>query len=140
MAVATGNVPLPPHMNFNFRRIRVGLIGDNTPSKRICFSPAMSWSKALKRSGGSAMMVLNLALPSEHFEGFRPAHCRGKAYTMKTSAANDGESHKQQSTESGRGRYGEDDDDNRQGQQQQRARTTTTARTRTVRTMATRRR
>jgi hypothetical protein len=35
-------------MNFNFRRIRVGLIGDNAPSKRICFSPAMSRSKALK--------------------------------------------------------------------------------------------
>ncbi len=48
MAVATGNVPLPPHMNFNFRRIRVGLIGNNVPSKRICFSPAMSQSKALK--------------------------------------------------------------------------------------------
>ena len=48
MAVATGNVPLPPHMNFNFRRIRIGLIGDNAPSKRICFSPAMSRSKALK--------------------------------------------------------------------------------------------
>ncbi len=47
MAVATGNVPLPPHMNFNFRGIRVGLIGDNAPSKRICFSPAMSQSKAL---------------------------------------------------------------------------------------------
>jgi hypothetical protein len=48
MAVATGNVPLPPHMNFNFRRMCVGLIGDNAPSKRICFSPAMSRSKALK--------------------------------------------------------------------------------------------
>ncbi len=44
----TQNVPLPPHINFNFRRIRVGLIGDNAPSKRICFSPAMSRSKALK--------------------------------------------------------------------------------------------
>jgi hypothetical protein len=48
MAVATGNVRLPPHMNFNFRRIRVGLIGDNAPNKQICFSPAMSWSKALE--------------------------------------------------------------------------------------------
>jgi hypothetical protein len=48
MAVATGNVPLPPRMNFNFRRIRVGLIGDNAPSKQICFSLAMSQSKALK--------------------------------------------------------------------------------------------
>jgi hypothetical protein len=48
MAVATGDVPLPPHMNFNFRCIRVGLIGDNAPRKQICFSPAMSQSKALK--------------------------------------------------------------------------------------------
>ncbi len=48
MAIATGNVPLPPHMNFNFRRIRVGLIGYYAPSKRICFSPAMSRSEALK--------------------------------------------------------------------------------------------
>ncbi len=28
------------------------------------------------------MMVMNLALPSEHFEGFRPAHCRVKAYLL----------------------------------------------------------
>jgi hypothetical protein len=48
MAVATGNVPLPLHMNFNFRCMRVGLIGDNAPSKQICFSLAMSRSKALK--------------------------------------------------------------------------------------------
>jgi hypothetical protein len=58
------------------------------------------------------MMVMNLALPSEHFEGFRPAHCRGKAYTMKTLAANDGGAHRQQSTKSGRGRNGEDKDNN----------------------------
>ncbi len=31
-----------------FWRTCVGLIGDNAPSKQICFSPAMSWSKALK--------------------------------------------------------------------------------------------
>ncbi len=28
------------------------------------------------------MMVMNLALPSEHFEGFRPAHYREKAYPL----------------------------------------------------------
>jgi hypothetical protein len=55
---------------------------------------------------------MNLASPLERFEGFRPAHCRGKAYTTKTSAANDGGAHRQQSTKSGRGRNGEDDDDN----------------------------
>jgi hypothetical protein len=48
MAVAPGNGPLPPHMKSNFRRIRVGLIGDDAPSKQICFSPEMSRSKALK--------------------------------------------------------------------------------------------
>ncbi len=48
MAAAPGNAPLPPHMKSNFRHIPVGLIGDNAPSKRICFSPAMSRSKALK--------------------------------------------------------------------------------------------
>jgi hypothetical protein len=63
------------------------------------------------------MMVMNLALPSECFEGFRLAHCRGKAYTTKTLAANDGRAHRQQSTESGRGRNGKDDDNNGQGRQ-----------------------
>jgi hypothetical protein len=48
MAIAPGNGPLPLHMKSNFRRICVGLIGDNAPSKQICFSPAMSRSKALK--------------------------------------------------------------------------------------------
>ncbi len=48
MAVAPGNGPLPPHMKSNFRRIRVELIGDNAPSKRMCFSLAMSRSRALK--------------------------------------------------------------------------------------------
>ncbi len=48
MAIALGNSPLPPHMKSNFRRICIGMIGDNAPSKRIWFSPAMSWSKAFK--------------------------------------------------------------------------------------------
>jgi hypothetical protein len=48
MAVAPGNGPLPPHMKSNFRGIRVRLIGANALSKQICFSPAMSQSKALK--------------------------------------------------------------------------------------------
>jgi hypothetical protein len=63
------------------------------------------------------MMVMNLALPSEHSEGFRPAHCQGKAYTTKTLAANNGGAHRQQSTESGRGRNGKDNYDNERGQQ-----------------------
>ncbi len=48
MAVAPGNGPLPPQTKSNFRRIRVGLIGNDALSKRICFSLAMSRSKALK--------------------------------------------------------------------------------------------
>ena len=36
MATPGGNGPLLPHMKSNFRRIRVGLIGDNALSKRIC--------------------------------------------------------------------------------------------------------
>jgi hypothetical protein len=27
-------------------------------------------------------MVMNLALPSERFEGLRPAHCQRKAYSL----------------------------------------------------------
>jgi hypothetical protein len=73
--------------------------------------------KPLKRSGGAAMMVMNLALPSERFEGFRPAHCQGKAYTTKTLVAIDGGAYRQQSTKSGKGRNGEDDNDNGQGWQ-----------------------
>ncbi len=48
MAVTPRNGPLPPHMKSNVRRICVELIGDNAPSKQICFSPAMSRSKAFK--------------------------------------------------------------------------------------------
>ncbi len=48
MAAAPVNGPLPPHMKSNFRRIHIRLIGDNAPSKRICFSLAVSQSKALK--------------------------------------------------------------------------------------------
>jgi hypothetical protein len=76
MAVAPGNGPLPLHMKSNFRRIRIGLIGDNSPSKQICFFPA------LKHSRGVAVMVMNLALPLEHFEGIRLAHCRRKTYLL----------------------------------------------------------
>jgi hypothetical protein len=82
---------------------------------------AFPWQRAglkpLKRFGGAAMMVMNLALPLERFGGFRPAHCQGKAYTTKTLAAIDGRAYRQQSTKSGRGRNGEDDDDNGRGRQ-----------------------
>jgi hypothetical protein len=41
--------------------------------------PVMIWSKTLKRSGNAAMMAMNLTMPSERFNGFRPAHRRQKA-------------------------------------------------------------
>ena len=48
MAIAPGNGPLPLHMKSSFRHTRIRLIGDNALSKQICFSLAMSQSKALK--------------------------------------------------------------------------------------------
>jgi hypothetical protein len=92
--------------------------------------------KPLKRSGGAAMMVMNLASPSERFGGFRPAHYQGKSYTTKRLAAIDGGAYRQQSTKSGRGRNGEDDDVNGRGRQQRRARTTTMARKTAMKTSA----
>ncbi len=99
------------------------------PQQGACLKP-------LKCSGGAAMMVMNLASPLEHFGGFSPAHCQGKAYTTKTLAAIDGGAYRQQSTKTGRGRNGEDDDGNGQGRQRQRARTTTMARKTTMKTSA----
>jgi hypothetical protein len=96
----------------------------------------MSRSKALKSSGGVAMMMMNLALPLEHFEGFRLAHCQGKAYTTKMLEAIDGGAHRQQSTKSGRGRNGKDNDNNGGGQQLQQARTMTTTWKTTSKTLA----
>jgi hypothetical protein len=82
MAIAPRNGHLPPHMKFNFRRIRIVLIGNDALSKGICFFWQWAGLKPLKRFGGVAMMVMNLALPSEHFEGFRLAHWRGKVYLL----------------------------------------------------------
>jgi hypothetical protein len=48
----------------------------------MLFSSNEPGLKPLKCSGGAAMMVMNLASPSEHFEGFRLAHCQGKAYLL----------------------------------------------------------
>jgi hypothetical protein len=55
-------------------------MGDDAPSKRICFSLAMSWSKTLKCSNGKARFITIIAAPPEHFKGFKPAHCQRKAY------------------------------------------------------------
>jgi hypothetical protein len=82
MAVASGNGPLPPHMKSNFRRIRVGLIGDNAPTKQICFSMAMSRSKALKTLRWCGDNGDESCLAIGAFEGFRPAHCQRKAYLL----------------------------------------------------------
>jgi hypothetical protein len=49
MAVTPGNGPIPPHMSPILVHTRWYDWGPtNAPSKRIFFSPAMSWSKALK--------------------------------------------------------------------------------------------
>jgi hypothetical protein len=82
MVVAPRNGPLPPHMKSNFRRIGIGLIGNNAPSKGICFSPAMSRSKALETLWwcGNDGDESHLAIGA--FEGFRPAHCQGKAHLL----------------------------------------------------------
>jgi hypothetical protein len=105
-------------------------------ASKYAFPRQRAGLKPLKRSGGAAMMVMNLASPSDRFGGFRPAHCQGKAYTMKTSAAIDGGAYRQQSTKSGRGRNGEEDYNNGQGRQRQRARTRTTARKTMTKTLA----
>ncbi len=129
-----------PHVT---RDTHVGLVACGCPHGWLgcsvhCLALSLAYPSTLKCSGGLAMMVMNLALPLERFEGFRPACCQEKAYTTKTLAANDGRALRQQSTKSVRGRYGKDDDDNGQGWQRQRVRTTTTTRTTTVRTTATR--
>ncbi len=33
------------------------------------------------------MMVMSLASPSERFEGFRPAHCQKKAYSLARASS-----------------------------------------------------
>jgi hypothetical protein len=58
--------------------------------------------KPLKRSGNVAKLAMNPALPSEHFKGlrpahrlaigvngFRPAHCRRKAYPLDRGIVTD---------------------------------------------------
>jgi hypothetical protein len=64
--------------------------GTMPQASEYAFPQQRAGLKPLKCSGGAAMMVMNLALPSELFGGFRPAHCQGKAFTTKTSAAIDG--------------------------------------------------
>ena len=42
---------------------------------------------ALKRSSGEAMMVMNLASPSERFEGHRPSHRTRTVYSLARGIA-----------------------------------------------------
>ncbi len=67
MAAAAGNSPLAPHMLLKIPLRHVGLIGDDSPSKRICFSPAMIQSKSHKMLWWCGNDDMNLALPSECF-------------------------------------------------------------------------
>ncbi len=78
---------LPPEMS-PYRRIWILILGAyaldwlGTMPRASKYAYLRQWAglKPLKRSGGLAMMVMNLASPSERFEGFRLAHCQGKAY------------------------------------------------------------
>ena len=85
MAAAAGNGPLAPHIDDKNPLRRVESIRYSAPIKRICFLPAMIQSKTLKSSGNVAKMAMNLALPSEHFKGFRPDHRRRKACSLDRS-------------------------------------------------------
>jgi hypothetical protein len=67
MAAAAGNGPLAPHMLSKFPLRRVGSIGDDSPSKQICFSPAMIQSKSYKMLRWCGNDDMNLASPSECF-------------------------------------------------------------------------
>jgi hypothetical protein len=51
-------------------------------ASKFAFLWQLAGLKPLNCSGGVAMMVMNLALPLERFEGFRPAHCQRKAYLL----------------------------------------------------------
>jgi hypothetical protein len=51
-------------------------------ASKLAFLWQLAGLKPLKRSGGVAMMVMNLASPLEHFESFRLAHCWRKAYSL----------------------------------------------------------
>jgi hypothetical protein len=51
-------------------------------ASEYAFLRQLAGLKPLKCSGGAAMMVMNLALLLEHFEGFRLANCRRKAYLL----------------------------------------------------------
>ncbi len=57
-------------------------LGTMPRASKFAFLQEWAGLKPLKCSGGAAMMVMNLALPSERFEGLRPAHCRRKAYLL----------------------------------------------------------
>ncbi len=55
-------------------------LGTMPQASKYAFLRQWSSLKPLKCSSGAGMMVMNLASLSEHFEGFRPAHCRRKAF------------------------------------------------------------
>ena len=67
MAAAAGNGPLAQHMLSKIPLRCIGSIGDNFPSKRICFSPAMIQSKSHKMLWWCGNNDMNLTLPSQWF-------------------------------------------------------------------------
>ncbi len=67
MAAAAGNGPLVPQMLSKIPLHCVGLIGDDSPSKRVCILPATSRYKAHKMLRWCGDDDMNLASPSECF-------------------------------------------------------------------------
>ena len=67
MAAAAGNGPLAPQMLSKIPLHCVGLIGDDSPSKRVCILPATSRYKAHKMLRWCGDDDMNLASPSECF-------------------------------------------------------------------------
>jgi hypothetical protein len=57
MASAAGNGPLAPHMLSEIPKRRVGLIGYDSPIKRICILPARCQYKSQKHSDGEARFM-----------------------------------------------------------------------------------
>ncbi len=50
----------------------------------VVYAFPLQWAglKPSKRSDGKARFITIIAAPPEHFKGFRPAHCWGKAYLL----------------------------------------------------------
>jgi hypothetical protein len=78
MATATKNGSQLLHTRSNFECMRIGSIGDNLQASEYAFLWQWEGLWPSKCSDDKAIMAMNLASPSEHFEGHRPSHCKRK--------------------------------------------------------------